>query len=129
MGKQRSQSNGDKEIGNRVRKYREKKHFTQKKLAESAMVSQSSITRLERGESMVSVFTLLEISKALEVSVSDILLESCAPENGELSGLSRKLEMCSPEQRQALIRAFEQIADALSIKNGEEEMEEETLKL
>lgn len=83
MGKQRSQSKGDKEIGNRVRKYREKKHYTQKKLADLTMVSQSSITRLERGESMVSVFTIMEISKALDIPVSDILLEPYIPEDGD----------------------------------------------
>ena len=118
MGKQRSQSKGDKEIGNRVRKYREKKHYTQKKLADLTMVSQSSITRLERGESMVSVFTIMEISKALDIPVSDILLEPYIPEDGGLSNLARKLERYTPEQRQMLISAFEQIADAFFLKEN-----------
>ena len=53
-------SKGDIAIGQRIRKIREEKSMTQKKLAEKVMVSPSSITRLESGQTMVSVFTIIK---------------------------------------------------------------------
>ena len=45
-------------IGRRIKTLREKRSITQKELADRVMISPSSITRLESGETMVSVQTL-----------------------------------------------------------------------
>lgn len=42
-------------IGRRIKTLREKRSITQKELADRVMISPSSITRLESGETMVSV--------------------------------------------------------------------------
>lgn len=105
------------EVGKRIRKFRLEKNITQRKLAESVMVSTSSITRLENGESMVSVFTIVEIAKALEVSVSEILTESEVFEISELKYVAEKIKMCTPEQRKMLIRGFEKILEAIFFEN------------
>ena len=42
-------------IGRRIKTLREKRSITQKELAVRVMISPSSITRLESGETMVSV--------------------------------------------------------------------------
>lgn len=112
MEKKHSPCNGDKEIGGRVRKYREKRHFTQKQLAEAVMISQSSITRLENGENMVSVFTMMGISKTLDVPITDLLFDGELITVEREASLIAKLKKCSPEQREKLIRSFEQIVDA-----------------
>lgn len=104
---------GDIAIGNRVRELREKRKLTQKELAEKVMVSSSVITRLEKGQTMVSVFTLIEISKVLEVSVADILTDKSTFHEIELSNVITRLKTCSPEQRQVLIQCFEQILDVI----------------
>lgn len=44
-------------IGRRIKTLREKRSITQKELADRVMISPSSITRLESGETMVSVQT------------------------------------------------------------------------
>ena len=66
-------SKGDIAIGQRIRKIREEKSMTQKKLAEKVMVSPSSITRLESGQTMVSVFTIIKIAEVLNTSISFLL--------------------------------------------------------
>lgn len=117
MGKKVIVPKGDIEIGRRIRTLREANSLTQKQLAEMVMVSPSSITRLESGKTMVSVFTMIKIAEVLKVSVADILIAS---ENSkkmelELSGLSTRLTHCSEAQRKNLIRSFEQIVDSVSL--------------
>lgn len=107
---------GDIEIGNRVREYRLMRKLTQRKLAELAMVSPSSITRLEKGQIMVSVFTMIEIAKALDVSISYLLVgenDKSILDGTELLIIYEKLEKCSINQRKHLIRAYIEMIDAL----------------
>lgn len=108
-------SKGDIEIGNRVRKYRTIRKLTQRRLAELVMVSPSSITRLEKGQIMVSVFTMIEIAKVLDVSISYLLVgenNKDILDGTEFLIVYEKLEKCSIKQRYHLIRAFEQMIDA-----------------
>lgn len=114
MEKENTLSKGDAEIGQRIRRLRIYMRMTQRELAEKVMISPSSITRLESGKIMVSIFTLLEIAKALQVPISTILVEN--NKSGielELSKVSLKLAKCSPEQRKALIQCFELMIDAV----------------
>ena len=83
---------GDAEIGRRVRVIRENKSMTQRKLAEKVMVSPSSIARLESGQTMVSVFTIIRIAEVLNTPVS-FLLSGCA-EDLDLS-VHQSKEKCS----------------------------------
>ena len=73
MEKKQQKSKGDPALGKRVRKIREDRGLKQAELAGMVSISASCITRLERGESMVSVFTLREIAQALEVPASWIM--------------------------------------------------------
>lgn len=102
---------GDVIIGNRIKQLREKKSLTQRKLAELVLVSASSITRLESGKSMVSVFTMMRIAEVLNVSVADILKGAEKSVELELVTLAMKLSQCPSEQRQKLIQSFEDITD------------------
>lgn len=104
---------GDIEIGQRVKKIREERKMTQKRLAEQVSVSSSSITRLELGQTMVSVFTIVKIAEVLNTPISYLLFGY--EEKNDISGVSeivKKLDKCTPEQRGMLLQSFEQILDA-----------------
>ncbi len=60
-------------IGRNVRKIREKKGFTQEKLALDAGLNRAYIGYIERGERNPSTDTLVKIAKALKVSPKDLL--------------------------------------------------------
>ena len=60
-------------IGQRVKTLREGQSLTQKELADMVAISPSSIARLESGETMTSVSTLLKIAEALNTSISSIV--------------------------------------------------------
>ena len=101
------------EIGKRIKTFRCKKQLTQRQLAELVMVSPSCITRLEKGDSMVSIFTMMEIARILDVSIAEILYGSDVFNKIELICLANKLEKCTPEQRKALISNFENLVDII----------------
>ena len=106
-------SKGDIAIGQRIRKIREEKSMTQKKLAEKVMVSPSSITRLESGQTMVSVFTIIKIAEVFNTSISFLLSGDEDDLNkSDILEIAKKLDRCTTEQREILLQSFGNILDA-----------------
>ena len=108
-----SSENGDIKIGNRVKQYRLGKGLTQKELAARTMISSSSITRLERGTSMVSVFSLIRIANELGVS-ADMLLKDRMEYprkrgNHDFSKISAQLEMMPQSRQKQLLEVINAI--------------------
>lgn len=60
------------EFGNALRKIRLAKGFTQEKLANELGVEISQISRIERGIINTSVVTVYQLSKILNINVSDL---------------------------------------------------------
>ncbi|HEC66883.1 hypothetical protein LCGC14_1989480 [marine sediment metagenome] len=63
----------NKVIGTRIELYRNNKNMTQNELAKLIDVSRVTITQIEAGRSMVSIYKLIRISKALDISYVKIL--------------------------------------------------------
>ena len=107
LGEKKNVSKGDIAIGQRIRKIREEKSMTQKKLAEKVMVSPSSITRLESGQTMVSVFTIIKIAEVLNTSISFLLSGDEDDLNkSDILEIAKKLDRCTTEQREILLQSF-----------------------
>ena len=62
-----------KQIGENIRKYRLKKGLTQLDLAAACGFEESSIGRLENGNTNPTIKTLLKIAKALDVKLTDLV--------------------------------------------------------
>ncbi len=62
-----------KKLGIRIRETRESKKLSQFDLATSCLIPKSQIGRIERAEINTTYLTLLKISKALDVSIKDLL--------------------------------------------------------
>lgn len=62
-----------KKLGKRIREIRESKRLSQFDLATVCLIPKSQIGRIERAEINTTFLTLLKISKALDVSVKDLL--------------------------------------------------------
>ncbi|MCU6801491.1 helix-turn-helix domain-containing protein [Alitiscatomonas aceti] len=98
-------------IGRRIKTLRVKRSITQKELADRVMISPSSITRLESGETMVSVQILQRIAKSLKVPVGvfwDEQREDIEFDDPEVMELLKK---CTPSQREKLNQIFKLILD------------------
>lgn len=72
MENEDNNSNIAKIIGNNIKKIRNKEHISQETLAELIGKSTHFISLLERGESGLSVGTLLDICRALNIDTNSI---------------------------------------------------------
>ncbi|MCS6824926.1 MAG: helix-turn-helix domain-containing protein [Cytophagaceae bacterium] len=59
-------------IGEKIKRIRELKNYTQEYMAEQLQISQSQYSRLESGESDLLYSRLEQIAKVLEMTISDI---------------------------------------------------------
>ena len=62
-----------KQIGNKIKEIREKAKLTHIQLADKAGLHFNYFARIERGEVNPSIIKIMNIAKALNVKVSDIL--------------------------------------------------------
>ena len=60
-------------LGARIRKLRLKKHLTQNALAMLCNFEKASMSRIESGQTNVTIYTLKKISKALDVHIIELL--------------------------------------------------------
>lgn len=63
----------NKQVGLRIRKYREKKGWSQEQLAFEADLHRAYIGQIERGEKNIGLVNLEKIAKALNIEVSKLL--------------------------------------------------------
>lgn len=63
-----------KEVGARIRYFRDQREMTQDKLAEDAEITRSFIGPIERGEKPPSLETIGKIAHALDVSVHQLFM-------------------------------------------------------
>lgn len=66
----------NQELGSNIRKIRELKGFSQQNLAIELDVDQKTISRIENGESSPKFETIVQISKALSISINQLLFFS-----------------------------------------------------
>lgn len=86
-------------IGERLRKARLEKNYTQEYLAEKMNVSVTFLSRIERGSSHINLKRLTEICKLLEVSEGEILNGSVTnPETYLISEFNLLFKGCPPEK-------------------------------
>lgn len=63
------------EVGNRIRILREQKGLSQENLAMELGITQPSYARLEKDDSRINIPRLIQITRILDVTVSEILNE------------------------------------------------------
>ena len=99
-----------KDFGERVRKRRQQKGWTQEMLAKELGVSTSFVGHIERGSRKASLETLVQIINVLDVSADYLLAGSLENRNDEDG------EALAPKERQVL----REILDHLKNWNCEE---------
>lgn len=62
-----------KKLGLRIKQLRTEKGLSQNKFGFEIEMEKSNVSRMEAGEHNVKIGTLLRVSKALEISLSDLL--------------------------------------------------------
>jgi transcriptional regulator with XRE-family HTH domain len=62
-----------KQIGNNIRKIRTKRGMTQVELAYASEIEENTLNRIEGGKTNPTVKTLLNIAKALDVKLAELV--------------------------------------------------------
>lgn len=76
------------ELGNRVRKYRNERHWSQKKLAEKVDVSLNTVSRIEGGQTRMSIEIFMRFVQVLGVD-AELLLFGVFPNNRDETEYAR----------------------------------------
>lgn len=79
-------------IGDRIRSLRTSRGLTQERLAESAEISVSYLSMMERGARLARLETLLDLAVALNVELSALVSAGDAVRNQPRSAESRRFE-------------------------------------
>lgn len=99
-------------IGERLKKARTDKKLTQEKLAEKLDVSIAFLSRIERGNSHISLKRLSQVCEILDVTEGYILNgASTESQNYLTSDLSILLKDCSPEKQKLIYKISRVIVD------------------
>lgn len=92
-------------IGGNMRKYRKEKKITQKQLASLIGKAEITIRKYESGEiESIPVNTLIDISKALDVTYTDLI------EGKERKGLKVTVKLTETDIVENIIRMLKQVA-------------------
>lgn len=98
----------NKNIGKRIREYREKASITQEQLAEAIGMTPTSVSNIERGINYPTLENFIRIANVINVS-ADLLLSDVIENSADAksSELSEKLKSLPPEKRQQILTVVE----------------------
>ncbi len=69
----RNQNNLARQIGNKIRKFRQEKGWTLTHLSELADITKSHLSQLEQGKRVPSIRVVIHLAEALGKRISDVL--------------------------------------------------------
>jgi len=91
-------------VGQRIKIFRERASLTQAKLAEKASLDSNNLSRIERGEAVPSLDTVMKLCNALTITPNELLLfEYDAPKYMLTDEIAVLLDKCSEEELKKII--------------------------
>ena len=92
-----------KELGTRIRRYRQAVHMTQEQLAEQIDMATSNISHIERATTQVSLPSLVKIANVLGVTLDQLICDSLPSEAAHLEGdIADILADCSAAEKRII---------------------------
>lgn len=108
-------SQGLMETGERIRKRRQELHWSQEKLAEMADVSLNTVSRIEGGQSDMSIEVFRRLAQALGTSASELVGDMEVMEgDGHIQRMSARVRRLKQKDREVVFRTVDALVDALS---------------
>lgn len=103
------------EIGERVRNRRQTLLWSQEKLAEMADVSLNTVSRIEGGQSDMSIEVFRRLAHALGMSASELVGDmEVMQEDGDMQRMSARMRRLQQKDREIVLRTVDVLVDALS---------------
>ena len=98
-------------LGERIRKVRKEKHFTQEQLAEACNLSAAHIGHIERGTRALSIESLITISKVLNISTDYLLLDISNFSDRKLSSIFNAIDNINDDKYNRLYSIMKILAE------------------
>lgn len=109
-------SQGLIEIGKRIRKRRQELCWSQEKLAEMADISLNTVSRIEGGQSDMSIEVFRRLAQALGMSASELLGDMEYTEgDGQVQRALYRMQHLEGGDREVVLRTLDTLIDALGI--------------
>ena len=110
----RAVSQGLIEIGERIRKRRQELRWSQEKLAEMADISLNTVSRVEGGQSDMSIEIFRRLAQALGLSASELLGDMKDSEReGRTQRLLYRVQHLEQKDREVVFRTLDALIDAI----------------
>ncbi|NSG11821.1 helix-turn-helix transcriptional regulator [Blautia producta] len=110
----RALSQGLIEIGERIRKRRQELRWPQEKLAEMADVSLNTVSRVEGGQSDMSIEVFKRLAQALGMSASELLGDVEFLEgDGQVQRLLYRVRHLKRGDKEVVLRTVDALIDAI----------------
>lgn len=107
-----------KNVYETIRKARTAKGFSQEYMAENLGISQRQYSRLENGESEITLSYLDKISKQLDIKLSELFTEVMQENHGQKGGFANAANIIINEASEKLIEQYK-----ARIKDKDEEIQ------
>lgn len=95
-------------LGRRVRDLRARVDLTQEQLAESAGITWHYVSAIERGKKAATLETLAALAGALDVTLSELLLDVDRPMARDARRLTQALAGQPPEVQRTILKIVEE---------------------
>lgn len=100
-------------IGNKLLAVRKRAGLTQAEVAEAAGLSDRTYADIERGTVNMRIETILRICQALHITPDEILTEQNLSYYSRQEELLRKLDSCTPQQKETALQLLSVYLDSL----------------
>lgn len=105
-------------IGQRIRKFRKLREWSQEQLAEQIGISTVHMSHIETGSTKLSLPVLVEIAKVLHVSTDELLFDAGERQKEEaLDDVETMLQSCTPNQSKIIAEVIQSLKSAMDTYN------------
>lgn len=109
----RAVSQGLIELGERIRKRRQEVHLSQEAFAEKAGISVNTVSRVEGGQTAMSIEIFKKMVEILEVDADD-LLGKCPKEKNKYDTLVRRIQQLKENEQKIVLQTMEVLIDGIN---------------
>lgn len=102
-------------LGNRIRDRRQEMCLSQEKVAEKAGISTNTVSRIEGGQSAMSIEIFMKLVQVLGVDANNLLGGAALPadEDGQCGRLLRRVQHMGRGEQRVVLQTMEALVEAL----------------
>lgn len=110
----RAVSQGLIELGERIRKRRQEVHLSQEAFAEKVGISVNTVSRVEGGQTAMSIEIFKKMVEILEVDADDLLGKCPKEKEKKYDTLVRRIQQLKENEQKIVLQTMEVLIDGIN---------------